>query len=685
MSERKKKNPGKKQAAGNRTTVLTVVLMLLSVLLGVSAYIYDNINVGYDREFQGIFADLRINIQQVTKFSAISNEGRPQTFDQIRAHKETLDRRLDYLRNGNLETGLPALPVSTKGAFDGFLNLWTNQYEKNVFTIENNRGIVLALSEIVKFINLNSEQMLVAADEVATLMASNRAFKTEQVYIASRQMMLTQRIISNVNEVFRGGEGADIAAEQFNRDAELFGRVNDGFLDGDKELNIQTVKDEELLGLVEDQGDMFDSFIQQASGINERGVDMIHHSNAISAVIKLNDPLLGAIDTLEGAYQNYVSSRLVNAQIGSVFGGAAALLLILLGVNLKRDGDKRLEQTETERKKSEVINRQNQEAIMRLLDEMGDLADGDLTVNATVSEDVTGAIADSMNFTVDALRSLVTQITKGSDEVLTSAETTQGLVTSLSHSSRQQAEQIVTASDAANDIAQSIKGVSSNAIQLASESDRSVEIAKKGAQTVQSSIVGMNTIREQIQETSKRIKRLGESSQEIGDIVELINDIAEQTNILSLNAAIQAAMAGDAGRGFAVVADEVQRLAERSADATKQIEALVKTIQTDTSEAVNSMERSTTEVVAGAKLAEDAGGALAEIEHVSDKLAVLIEQISDATKNQTDAASNITQTMDNILEITTKTTEETDETANSITNLADLANDMKQSVSGFKL
>lgn len=195
----------------------------------------------------------------------------------------------------------------------------------------------------------------------------------------------------------------------------------------------------------------------------------------------------------------------------------------------------------------------------------------------------------------------------------------------------------------------------------------------------------MNTIRDQIQETSKRIKRLGESSQEIGDIVELINDIAEQTNILSLNAAIQAAMAGDAGRGFAVVADEVQRLAERSADATKQIEALVKTIQTDTSEAVTSMERSTSEVVAGAKLAEDAGGALSEIEHVSDKLADLIERISSATKSQTVASANITQTMDSILEITTKTTEETDETANSISNLANLANDMKHSVSGFKL
>lgn len=684
MSENNKANLGMKGITGDRTTVTAVVLMLLSMLLGISIYLYDNSNIGNDRQFQGIFAEMRINAQQVTKFAASTNEGRPQTFDQLRKHKLSLDALIAKLGEGDPESGLPALPEDTSAALGQFMKIWRN-YEKSVFSIEEKRGMVVALSEIVKLINQNSEQMLVAADEVATLMASNRNFKLEQVYIAARQMMLTQRLLTNVNEVFRGGEGAAIAADQFSRDAELFTRVNEGFLDGDRELNIKAVKDEELLGLVEDLGDMFEAFNQQGSGINERGPDMILIKGAINNTAALNDPLLNSIDTLESSYENHVASRFIDATLGSAFGVITVLLLILLGVHLKQDGDRRLLQTERERKKTEVINRTNQEAIMRLLDEMGDLADGDLTVNATVSEDITGAIADSMNFTVDALRNLVSQITNSSVEVLNSTEKSQSTVTNLAHSSRQQAEQIVSASNAANDISQSIEGVSSNAVQLASESDRSVEIAKKGAQTVQKSITGMNTIRDQIQETSKRIKRLGESSQEIGDIVELINDIAEQTNILSLNAAIQAAMAGDAGRGFAVVADEVQRLAERSADATKQIEALVKTIQTDTSEAVTSMERSTSEVVAGAKLAEDAGGALSEIEHVSDKLADLIERISSATKSQTVASANITQTMDSILEITTKTTEETDETANSISNLANLANDMKHSVSGFKL
>jgi len=682
MSE--KRAMSKQGVKGDRTTITAVILMLLSMLLGISIYLYDNSNLRNDREFQGIFADMRISAQQITKFSGLANEGRPQAFEQLRNYKQRLDMLLGYLKEGNPETGMPPLPDEVADAYAKMMQVW-GDYEMSVFAIEDKRATVIALSEIVKFINQNSEPMLVAADEVATLMASNKDFKLEQVYIAARQMMLSQRLISTVNEVYRGAEGAAIAADQFTRDSELFKRVNNGFLDGDKELNIKAVKDEELLGLVEDLSDMFEAFNQQAGGINERGPDMIELSNAISEIINLNDPLLKSIDTLESAYENYVAGRFFDATLGSAFGVITVLLLLLLGVHLKQDGDRRLAATESERKKTEAINRQNQEAIMRLLDEMGDLADGDLTVNATVSEDITGAIADSMNFTVDALRNLVSQITNSANEVLDSVQKTRGTVTNLANSSRQQAEQIVTTSNAVNDISESIEGVSSNAVQLASESDRSVKIANKGSQTVQKSISGMNTIREQIQETSKRIKRLGESSQEIGDIVELINDIAEQTNILSLNAAIQAAMAGDAGRGFAVVADEVQRLAERSADATKQIEGLVKTIQTDTSEAVTSMERSTSEVVTGAKLAEDAGGALSEIEQVSAKLAELIENISKATKDQTLAASNITQSMDNILEITTQTTEETDETASSITNLADLANGMKQSVSGFKL
>lgn len=330
-------------------------------------------------------------------------------------------------------------------------------------------------------------------------------------------------------------------------------------------------------------------------------------------------------------------------------------------------------------------NDRNQMAILRLLDELGDLADGDLTVNATVSEDFTGAIADSVNFAIDQLRQLVTAINSTADRVSQSSEQTQVNAFELARASEDQAQEIAGVSASINEMTLSIDQVSNNAAESAAVAKRSVAIAYNGAEVVQRSIDGMNVIRDQIQETSKRIKRLGESSQEIGDIVGLINDIADQTNVLALNAAIQASMAGEAGRGFAVVADEVQRLAERSANATKQIETLVKTIQADTSEAVVSMESTTSEVVRGARLAQDAGEALEEVQNVSNTLSDLIQNISNAAQQQARSAGTISQTMTVIQDITSQTSSGTMATARSIGELSEMASALQESVTGFKI
>ncbi|MDO5050212.1 MAG: methyl-accepting chemotaxis protein [Moraxella equi] len=343
-------------------------------------------------------------------------------------------------------------------------------------------------------------------------------------------------------------------------------------------------------------------------------------------------------------------------------------------------------EVEAERaRKIQEENERSQMAILRLLDELGDLAEGDLTVNATVSEDFTGAIADSVNFAIDQLRQLVLAINTTADRVARSSQQTQMTAVELAEASEHQAQEIAGVSAAINEMAVSIDQVSANASESASVAQRSVVIAQNGVDVVQRSIEGMNTIRNQIQETSKRIKRLGESSQEIGDIVGLINDIADQTNILALNAAIQASMAGEAGRGFAVVADEVQRLAERSAAATRQIETLVKTIQADTNEAVSSMESTTAEVVKGAKLAKDAGEALEEVQTVSNTLADLIQNISNAARQQATSAGHISSTMNIIQDITSQTSSGTMATARSVGRLNEMAAALQESVSGFKL
>jgi twitching motility protein PilJ len=360
--------------------------------------------------------------------------------------------------------------------------------------------------------------------------------------------------------------------------------------------------------------------------------------------------------------------------------GLAAVLLAALAwiyvksVNVRRSSELRVRD-----------NERNQEAIMRLLDELSSLADGDLTVQATVTEDITGAIADSINYAVEALRELVTTINDSAIQLDGATKQTQGAAAHMAKASSAQSRQISAASESMADMAASIEEVSGNSERCSDVARHSVDIAHKGGDAVRRTIDGMNAIRETIQETSKRIKRLGESSQEIGNIVELINDIAEQTNILALNASIQASMAGEAGRGFAVVADEVQRLAERAANATKQIEVLVRTIQTDTNEAVVSMERSTTDVVGGALLAENAGAALEEIEQVSNQIASLVQNISASARQQAVASGNISKNMQVVREISTQTADGSTATSTSIAKLAALSAQLRKSVSGFRL
>lgn len=379
-----------------------------------------------------------------------------------------------------------------------------------------------------------------------------------------------------------------------------------------------------------------------------------------------------------GKYFGVASSNVVFS--AAVFSLGMACLALFLFLANKWGGKVRQQLAAVDEQ-----NRRNQQAILLLLDEMTNLAEGDLTVHTTVTEDITGAIADSVNYSIDALRNLVNTINNTSKQVGSAAEVTQDSTQNLTNSSQKQAREIANVTSAISEMANSIEQVAEHASSSGQVAQQSVNIAHKGAQAVSRTIDGMDTIREQIQETSKRIKRLGESSQEIGDIVGLIDEIADQTNILALNAAIQASTAGEAGRGFAVVADEVQRLAERAGTATKQIEALVKTIQSDTNEAVISMEQSTSNVVSGAKLAVNAGEALAEIESVSDNLAALIQNITDATDKQTAAASNVTKTMNVIQEITMQTSEGASNTASWVGKLTTLAQELKRSVAGFKL
>lgn len=547
----------------------------------------------------------------------------------------------------------------------------------NAETILDDKDAIIFFNQVASTLNETLPQLQQEHTQVVEILLENRA-PSDQVAVAQNQTWLAERIGRNVDKMLAGSADAEAAADQFNRDANLFGRVLEGMKNGDRALNISRVTDSEARNSLNNITERFEFVNSSIQEIFESTPVLFAARQASNGILDQSPELLEQISSLSDTIADLPANRGLTNQTALIAAILAVVLLAAIGLMIYAGTRRSLQETAD-------TNQRNQEAIMRLLDEIGDLGEGDLTSHATVTEDFTGAIADSINFAIDQLRILVSSIQDTSENVSAAANETRATATQLSESAVHQADEIAGVSHSVKKMTDSIDQVSKNAAESAQVAERSVSIAKKGADVVRNTISGMDTIREQIQDTSKRIKRLGESSQEIGDIVSLINDIADQTNILSLNAAIQASMAGDAGRGFAVVADEVQRLAERSADATKQIAALVKAIQTDTNEAVSSMEQTTSEVVKGAERAQDAGVALEEIETVSSDLEKLIQDISRAAFSQSETAGQVSGRMQVIQDITSQTLAGTQNTATSTGELAELAISLRESVSGFKL
>jgi len=660
------------QGTNSQIVAVGSALIVLLISLFVVSYFITR-DGSYDIEYAGYASDLRVLSQQVAKNATEAAAGKEEAFEQLKHSRDDFERKLGLIVRGDDISGLPASDLPEQS---GVIARWET-VKTNADKILENKEAVLTLHQIAETLNETIPQLQIEYEDVVMILLENDA-PADQISVAERQSLRAERIVRSVNNILTGDEDAAIAANRFGEDATLFGRVMNSMFDGNEAMEISQVTDEDAIYGLEAIAELFEFIESNVKAILETSPELFKVRNAANSIFQNSRVLLEDATTLSKSFQADSEGRFIGPDKAYIILVLIILLIIYAGWSLYQESQNRLTMTEEQ-------NEQNQNAILRLLDELADLADGDLTTEATVTEDFTGAIADSINFAIDQMRGLVKAIRDTAVQVASSAQETQGTAMQLADSSEHQAQEIAGASAAVNEMAVSIDQVSSNASESTAVAERSVTIAKKGAEVVQNTIHGMDTIREQIQETSKRIKRLGESSQEIGDIVSLINDIADQTNILSLNAAIQASMAGDAGRGFAVVADEVQRLAERSSAATKQIEALVKTTQTDTNEAVISMEHTTAEVVRGARLAQDAGVALEEIETVSMSLADLIQNISNASRQQSLSAGHISNTMNVIQEITSQTSSGTTATAKSIGNLAEMASQLRASVSGFKL
>lgn len=665
-----------KKEAINKKVLITGGFLLASIVALVIVFSYETVLSGYGQKYSAIVNNQQVISQQIATYSLEASNGNSASFIQLNRYKQRFQRTLQQFNNGDVEQDLPPLPSALSTDLENVEAVWSD-YVDNIDTILESRESIETVTKYVVLINESIPELLSLSDQIVALLIESKAGRTE-IAVAAKQLALIQSVQNNLNQIVKGGDAVMAAADSFANETALIEKLLIAMLEGSKSLGIKQFTGDEVVNHLLQVADLFSIVKKNVGQILENSPQLFEVDDAAADLQLLSPKLLTATESFEKSIRLYDDRLNFLTYTGYFFGFVALILLLFLGrIFLKESQQRLVESTEQ--------NDKNQEAILRLLDEMANLADGDLSAYTTVTEDITGAIADSVNYSIDALRDLVVTINQTAVQVTGAVDKTRTITLNLSDESKSQSEQIQNVSSSVSDIAGSISEVAENATESADIARKSVAIAHEGSVTVKRTIKGMENIREQIQETSKRIKRLGESSQEIGDIVGLITEISDQTNILALNAAIQASMAGEAGRGFAVVADEVQRLAERTGGATKQISALVKTIQADTNEAIASMEQSTTNVVEGANLAENAGQALENIENVSLNLASKILAISDESKTHAQSSIDISDSMGSIRDITDKTLDGSTETSEAIDDLAGMVKDLQKSVAGFKL
>ena len=675
------------RSAAQHQRLLSILLALALVVLAAMVYWTVSQTDRGARQVGAIGQSL-MQSQRLAKSVSQALVGSPEAFPELKESSAALSSNVHGLQNGNDK--VTALGDAYSAEMGKIVPL-VDRAEKNAAAVLAQQKTLTQVGTSLRSVSRQSSDLLEVAETVSSLKLQQNAPAAE-ISAAGQLVMLTQRIGKSANEFLTMEGVSPEAVFLLGKDLNSFKEIAEGLLNGSQELRLAPAKDEQTRERLTALLKMYEETRTQAGGILGNLQGLVSAREAQTAIVADSEPLrkdLEALqDKLSGAAGLGLSSLLM-LLIPAAIALLAAVGLAYVQLHESRQRQMMAEQqrhsAEMQQQEAKRVNDANQAAILRLMNELQTVAEGDLTQEATVTEDITGAIADSVNYTVEELRSLVGNVQSTATRVAQTTAKVETTSTELLATSTEQLREIRETGQSVLEMATRINDVSAQAQESASVARQSLEAAESGLTAVQNAIGGMNSIRDQIQETSKRIKRLGESSQEIGEITELIADITEQTNVLALNAAIQAASAGEAGRGFSVVAEEVQRLAERSGDATRQIAALVKAIQTDTQDAVAAMERSTQGVVEGARLSDNAGTALSEIDRVSRRLADLIEQISSSASKEADQANEVASNIQHIFAVTEQTGESTRSTANQVRELARMADELRQSVARFKI
>jgi twitching motility protein PilJ len=626
--------------------------------------------------------------QRLAKSVSQAMIGSPAAFPEVKESGHVLASAVRGLDKGN--EMVSAVPSAAKDTVEPLIKL-VDRAEKNSNIVLEQQKTLTQVGQALHTINRQSSDLLETAETVSSLKLQSGASAAE-ISAVGQLVMLTQRIGKSANEFLTYEGVSPEAVFLLGKDLNTFREIADGLQQGNADLRLPGTKDPATRERLDQLIKQYEETRSQSSAILANLQGLVAAREAQAQIVTDSEPLRKGLESVQARLQAiggistpYVAAMALTGLLLAL--GVAGLVRLYLRSKDQRAllAEQQRMNAERQEREAQRVNDANQAAILRLMNELQSVAEGDLTQQATVTEDITGAIADSVNYTVEELRMLVAQVHGTAGRVTETTNHVEATSTELLAASTEQLHEIRDTGESVLQMASRINEVSNRAQETVQAAQQSLEVTRTGREAVQNAIEGMNSIRDQIQETSKRIKRLGESSQEIGEITELISDITEQTNVLALNAAIQAASAGDAGRGFSVVAEEVQRLAERSGDATRQIAALVKAIQTDTGDAVAAMERSTQGVVQGAQLSDAAGAALVDIDRVTRELSALIEDISAQAQREAQSANVVASNIQHIFAVTEQTGDGTRSTAQIVRELSRTAEELRQSVSRFKI